>query len=328
MSWIFLSVISALLLGFYDAAKKWSVRGNAVPVVLLLNVAIGALLYSPIVLLSQIAADRIPWQMFVVRPLSWDDHGLIVAKSILVGASWTFAFSALKHLPLSIAAPIRATSPFWTISVAILFFQERPTPLQWIGMGIILIGFWRFTLVGRLEGIRFTRDRSVYLMISATLLGACSSLYDKWLLQYADFHPVTMQAWFTIYLVPVMVPLAVWWYQNDRPAARQQTTRAAEASAGEDRRHVGNDSVQAFHWRWSIVLVSPLLITADLFYFIALSDDSAMISIVSVLRRCSVVIALAFGARALSEANFRAKLICVLIILAGVVLLTWQNNAP
>ena len=313
MSWIVLSIVSAVLLGCYDAAKKWSVRDNAVPVVLLVSVSFGALLYSPLVIWSTFSPSSIPWESFVVERLPWERHGLILAKSVLVGASWTLAFTALKHLPLSIAAPIRATSPFWTITIAILFFGERPTPVQWCGIAVVLVGFWLFTLVGRREGIRFTRDRWVALMMLATLLGACSSIYDKWLLQFAGFAPVTMQAWFTIYLVPVMVPLAVWWYRYDSPSSRRNGAHAP--------RSVG----QPFHWRWSLAAVSPLLIMADWFYFVALSDPEAMISVVSVVRRCSVVIALAFGARALSESNFRAKSACVALILVGVVLLTWHG---
>ena len=265
--------------------------------VLLCSVAIGASLYLPVVLWTR-AGGTVFGQ--VVKALTWSEHGLIFAKSLLVGSSWTLAFSALKHLPLSVAAPIRATSPLWTILIALFFFQERPTFVQWIGISIVLAGFWRFTLVGRSEGIRFGRNRSVALMVGATLLGACSSIYDKWLLQHAGLEPTTLQAWFTIYLVPVTVPLAVWWYRWGRQE-------------------------HPFRWRRSIALVSPLLIAADWFYFTALADPQAMVSIVSVIRRSSVIIALAFGVGALSEGNLRAKSICVGIILVGVMLLTWHG---
>ena len=339
MNWILLSIVSAMLLGVYDAAKKLSVRGNAVPVVLLCSVSIGAALFAPLIVWSTLAADSIPHPQLLVRPLAARQHGLVFAKSVLVGASWTFAFSALKHLPLSIGAPIRATSPFWTILIAIVAFGERPTPLQWAGMLVVLVGFWRFSLVGRSEGIRFTRDRSVLWMVIATLLGAVSSIYDKWLLQFAALEPATMQAWFTMYLVPVMVPLALWWYRQERSlgslggglrddATASELAVDTQPSPADEASSEGEGATQRgsrFHWRWSIVWVSPLLILADRFYFIALANPEAMVSVVSVVRRTSVVIALAFGARALSEANFRAKLICVGLILAGVVLLTCSS---
>ncbi len=297
MTWIFLSLISASLLGVYDAAKKLSVRENAVPVVLLISVSVGAAIWMPLIVWSHVSPDSLPSVALRVDALSWHRHGLIFAKSGLVGASWAFAFTAIKHLPLSIAAPIRATSPLWTILIATVALGERPTAVQWIGIGIVLTGFWRFSLVGNREGIRFTRNRWVTCMMIATLLGALSSIYDKWLLQNAEFGPATVQAWFSVYLVPVLLPLAIHWWRRER-------------------------SKSPFQWRRSILLISPLLLAADFAYFTALSDPEALVSIISTLRRSSVVIALAFGAKALSEQNFRAKSICVGMILAGVFLLT------
>ncbi|QDT62092.1 EamA-like transporter family protein [Stieleria bergensis] len=333
MSWVLLSLLSALLLGFYDAAKKVSVKQNVVPLVLLVSVSFGALLYTPLVIWSWLSIESIPWSSFRVQPMSSRWHGLVIAKSMLVGASWTFAFFALKRLPLSIAAPIRASSPFWTIAIATLLMGERPSGLQWTGMAIVMFGFWRFTLVGREEGIHFHRDFGVGLMIVATLLGALSSIYDKWLLQIEQIPPVALQSWFSIYLVPVMVPAALWWYRSWRVAGRAieqvagktPTDKALgpEPSASDGASSVPSDSPSkfspsGFQWRWSILLISPLLITADWFYFVALANPTAMVSVVSVLRRCSVVIALAFGARALSEANYWAKARCVGIFLLGV----------
>ena len=135
MDWITLSIVSAALLGVYDAAKKLSVHHNAVPIVLLCCVSIGAVVYLPAIIWSHLDYSSVPLDAFRIESLSWERHLLVFAKSVLVGASWTLAFHALKELPLSIAAPIRATSPFWTIVIATLFFAERPTAMQWIGIG-------------------------------------------------------------------------------------------------------------------------------------------------------------------------------------------------
>ena len=50
--WIFLAVLSALLLGVYDIFKKLSVNGNNVLTVLLYNTFFGALIMSPIVVMG------------------------------------------------------------------------------------------------------------------------------------------------------------------------------------------------------------------------------------------------------------------------------------
>ena len=299
MSWILLTIASASLLGVYDITKKVSVKHNAVPVVLLASVCFGAILWLPMLILSHTdARDTLP-SMLRVTPLSTLEHALLFAKSVLVGMSWTFAFFAMKHLPLSIAAPIRSTSPLWTILIATLFLRERPTLWQWTGMLIILLSFWRFSMLGAREGIHFSRDRFVLCMVLATLLGSLSSIYDKVLLQNMAIEPATVQAWFTIYLVPVMLPLAVRWYKLDRERV-------------------------SFEFRKSILLISPLLLAADFLYFTALADPDALVSIVSTLRRCSVLIPFAFGIRALGESNFRSKAICIATMLVGVGLLTWS----
>ncbi len=304
MTWIGLSAISAVLLGFYDVTKKIAVRKNAVPIVLLISVSFGAAIWMPFICWSLFSPTSVPHPILKVDSLSFREHGLLLAKSILVGASWTFAFFALKRLPLSIAAPIRSTSPFWTIAMASLFLQERPTGVQWIGIIIVLLAFWAFSAVSLREGVSFKSDRGVAMMVVATILGALSSIYDKYLLQTVLIAPSTVQAWFSVYLVPVMIPMAViWWRSGRKNKDRELSVHAL------------------FEWRWAILGISPLLLAADIVYFTALADPDALVSVISVVRRCSVVIAFLFGIRALGEANFWPKAACVVTILCGVALL-------
>ncbi|GAA5507446.1 DMT family transporter [Novipirellula caenicola] len=304
MTWIGLSAISAVLLGFYDVTKKIAVRKNAVPIVLLISVSVGAAIWMPFICWSTFSPTSVPHPILKVDSLSFAEHGLLLAKSILVGASWTFAFFALKRLPLSIAAPIRSTSPFWTIAMASLVLGERPTGTQWIGIVIVLLAFWAFSAVSLREGVSFKTDRGVAMMVAATILGALSSIYDKYLLQTAMIAPSTVQAWFSVYLVPVMVPMAlIWWRSGRKNKDRELSVHAL------------------FEWRWAILGISPLLLAADIVYFTALADPDALVSVISVVRRCSVVIAFLFGIRALGEANFWPKAACVVTILCGVALL-------
>ncbi len=296
-AWIFLSLLSALFLGLYDIAKKDAVKGNAVPPVLLLNVLTAAAIWTvPIAgsWLGLFPADSEFSQITSIHPAQ---HLMLMLKSMMVGASWICAFFALKSLPISIATPIRATSPVWTILVAVSVMGERPGLFQWLGILIVLLAFFGLSRVGAQEGIHFHRNRAVALMIVATVLGSLCALYDKVLLQQTDLRPAAVQAWFSIYLVPVMLPLAIRWWRRDRSSA-------------------------PFHWRWSIPLIAIFLLVADFSYFTALSDPNSLISVVSPLRRGSVVIAFLFGVLNLKEENWRAKAPCVAAILTGVILLS------
>lgn len=297
--WITLSLCSAIFLGLYDIAKKSAVRDNAVPPVLLLNVLTAALLWSLPILMSYVAAGRgFGVSIDSLSDISARQHILLFAKSVLVGASWTLALFALKHLPISIATPIRSTSPLWVLACAVLVLGERPSGSQWLGIAIVLLAFLSFSRVGLREGIRFHRDRWIAMMLGATLLGSASSIYDKFLLQTMQMSPAVVQAWFSIYLVPVMCPLAGYWYWFQRRA-------------------------NPFQWRWSIPMIAVLLLIADYLYFFAITEPGALISVISTLRRSSVIVAFLFGVLQLKEQNWRAKAPCIVAILIGVILIGW-----
>lgn len=300
MHWISLSLLSAAVLGFHGFAKKAAVDNNAVPPVLLLNVTTAALLYLPLIILSWLRPSWLSGSSFLVEVIPVQHHAFIFCKSAVIGASWILAFYALKHLPISIAAPIRATSPFWTVLVASSVFAERPAPLQWLGILIILAAFFAFSRVGSKEGIHFRRNRWVGMMIGATLLASMSALCDKFLLQSMKFTPATVQAWFSVYLVVAILPLAIYWFAKDRQA-------------------------KPFEFRWAIPAIAISLLIADFLYFQAVSDPHAMISVISPVRRTSVVIPFLYGVLRLSEKNWRPKAICIGVMLIGVFLICWES---
>jgi drug/metabolite transporter (DMT)-like permease len=76
-----------------------------------------------------------------------------------------------------------------------------------------------------------------------------------------------------------------------------------------------------FHWDWSIIGVSIFLSTADFVYFYSLSFPAAMISIVSMIRRGSVIVSFIIGALAFHEKNLKAKAVDLALVLLGMIFL-------
>jgi transporter family protein len=296
VSWLVLTIASAFLLGFYDYFKKLALRDNAVMPVLFGSIAAGALVWLPFVVWSAVGPGSLPLPMLDVARIRPGDHLLLLFKSVLVGASWLCGYIGIKSLPLSIATPIRATGPLWTILFAVLIFHESPSVRQWLGVATILGAFSAFTWVGRREGIRFHRDRGVFFMVGATLLGAASSLYDKFLLQSAAIPPGAVQAWFSIYLAVLLIPVMVIWQRSKN-------------------RH-------PFHWHWAIPAIGLTLLAADLLYFTAISRPEALISLISPVRRTSVVVSFLLGIFLFGEQQIYAKGACILGIVLGVVMLS------
>ncbi|MEM1083588.1 MAG: EamA family transporter [Verrucomicrobiota bacterium] len=295
MSWLLFSMASALLLGLYDFLKKSALRRNDVTPVLFGSVAASALVWTPFALWSALAPHSLPASFLNVTDIGAREHLMLFAKTTLVGSSWLCGYHGLKTLPLSVAAPIRATGPLWTIALAILLFHESPTPRQWLGLGLILVSFFAFSVIGRKEGIHFHRDKGVFLMIGATLLGAVSALYDKFLLQTVAIPPTTVQAWFTIYLAALLMPAVL--------------------------RFRRNPNRRPFRWHWAIPLIGLTLLAADILYFIAISQPDALISLISPVRRSSVIVSFLLAIFLFREKGLGAKGACVVGIVAGLFLL-------
>lgn len=298
MFWAVLSLLSALVLGVYDVLKKWSLRENAVIPVLLGGTLAGALTFLPWVLASQYAPERLGvWSIPNPDALG---HALLLLKAVIVGSSWLLAYLALKHLPMTIAGPIRSSGPLWTILGALLLFDEVLNAWQWLGLGTTLLFYWLFSLAGKKEGISFGSNRWVLIMVVSTWIGAISGLYDKWLV--ARYSPLTVQAWYALYLVPVigLVFFGAWW-----PRRRRLTP---------------------FRWRWSIPLIGLSLALADFLYFQALGTEGALIALVSTLRRANVAVSFLIGAWLFREANLRRKGLLLLGLLLGIGLLVTHSH--
>lgn len=301
MIWFLLALISALMLGGYDVCKKQSLRDNAVVPVLLINTAICSLLFLPLLLLS--AFEVLPaGSHWYVPSASWDEHRYLVFKAALVLSSWLCGYFAIKHLPLTLVGPINATRPVMTLLGALLIFGERFNLWQWVGILLAILAFFLLSRSGKKEGIVFSRNRWIYLLLLAAVLGACSGLYDKYLLAPVTAGGLGMkasfvQAWFNIYqsLFMLLIFGVLWW---------------------------PNRSVNTpFRWRWTIVGISLLITAADLFYYFALSHPDALIAIVSMTRRSSVLVSFAFGVFLLRERNVRSKALDLLLVFLSMVCL-------
>jgi len=295
MHWAWLSLTSALFLGCYDICQKHALRGNPVVPVLFGSTATCASVWASLLLLQRSWPGVLPSGL-LVPALSWVGHAQLLLKSAIVAASWLCSYLAVKHLPISLAAPIRATGPLWTLAFALLLLGERPSWLQLLGIATTLTSFLGLSVVGRLEGVHFHRNRWVGYLLLGTLFGAASGLYDKLLLSRLKLGPATVQAWFSIYLVTLFAPLALVWWRKQAPDAAK------------------------FELRFTVPLLALCLMVADFAYFTALRDPHGLISLVSSIRRGSTLIAFAAGLLLFKEANGVKKLPPVVGIVLGIVL--------
>lgn len=292
--WLALAFISATFLGFYDTSKKASLKDNAVLPVLFLNTVFSTLIFSPF-LLDYIGGFGWFTGTFLDTASgaesSLQAHLLVVLKAFIVLSSWICGYFGLKHLPLTIVGPINATRPVIVLVGAMLIFGERLNAYQWIGVLISLSSIFLMSRAGKKENIDFRSNRWIWCVATATLMGAVSGLYDKHIMK--SLSPMFVQSWFNLYQMIIMaVVCALMWYPR-----RHQTT--------------------PFHWSRAIPLISIFICLADFAYFTSLNDPDSMISVVSLVRRSSVIISFICGVIIFKERNIKAKVLDLALLLAG-----------
>ncbi len=283
-------------MGAYEVARKGALIENA-PLPVLLCASLGGWCALALAL---VAGGSSPWAAshdFRLHPLSLAEHLAVLVKAAIVSSSWVCAYVAVKHLPITIAGPLRAVSPALTVLGALLIFQESPSLLQWLGISVMFVGYLMLSRAGQKEGISFSRNCWVGLLILGTAIGAMSGLYDKFLLQKQSFPPTTLQFWFATYAVLLQALLvAVLWYPS-----RKKTT--------------------PFRFCWAAPLAGALLVVADQFYFRALAFPEALVSVVALVRRSSALVSFGLGSLIYRDRFVGSKAKALVIVLLGLLIL-------
>ena len=276
--WLWLSLCSACLLGLYDLAKKQALKENSVLWVLFGATALSACLLLP-----------------YITPGPFQDHLKLFLKAFLVSASWISGLAALNHIPITTASTIKATRPVLVVLFSIILFGERLNLAQWGGVVLVILAMYLLGRSGKKEGIDFSSNKGVLLMVVSVLTGAASALYDKQILK--TLEPLFVQSWSNIYISAVLALCIL---------VKNLCTKGPK---------------EKFKWDWTIILIAVLITVSDCMYFYAMKDEGALLSIISLIRRCSVLITFCLGAVMFKEHNIRSKAVSLVILLVGMAIL-------
>ena len=292
--WVGLGIVSAIFLGMYDISRKHALRENAVLPVIFLGAFSGAVVVLPFLALSRFSPETMINHAFYIPPLTLGGHLNLFAKAAIITIAWLMNFFALRNLPISIVSPISAFGPVWTILGEILLFSEYPSKIQFVGIFVMVASYIWLSRVGSREGIIFYKNKWILYSILATILGAISAMYDKLMIQRWEYSPLALQAWFMIYLVPLLgiVLMIFWWPKRSR--------------------------YTPFSWRWSIIFIGTMLLVADFLYFRALTYTGALVGMLITLRCSYIVISLAIGGTIFNETQLSRKAFALCGILMGV----------
>ena len=296
--WTVLAFISALCLGCYDICKKIALRRNAVVDVLTISVCVSACILCIPLLLSRVAPETMADTPFFVPSLDLQAHLYTLLKSVIVLSSWIFAYISLKHLPISVVSPVQATRPMWTLLGALFLFHEYLNSWQWAGVLIAIGTVFVFSFRNKNQIKNNKVDAVYYVCLAlAVLIGACSGLYDKYLMRRYDHNAV--QVYYTFYQALMMI--VVWLVMHRKELSRRL--------------------LPFIYWTPAVFLISVFLVVSDNVYMLALRDPDSLIAVVSTIRRGGTVLGFAYGLIWLKEKDPLHKILCMIGICAGLLCL-------
>jgi transporter family protein len=324
-----MAVMSAVLLGLYDVAKKKALQKNGVLAVLLVATALSTLFLSP---------------FFKLGP--GEDYIRLAFKAVLVTLSWISGMIGLKMLPLTTVSTIKGSRPVFVVLLSVLIYSEKLNWMQWSGIALALIALWMLGRSSRSDGTVKARRTGFIFMGVSVATGVASAVYDKHIISGMD--PLFVQCWTNLFITVLLaVCVGVQLLARERSSSRNfryasslpltQASAGPSHSCGHGRPQfrendlspanscedelAAKEKTPRFQWDWTLLVVAVLITAADMLYFFALKQPGALLSVISVVRRGSILVTFVCGAILFKEGNLKAKGLNMLVMVAGIVLL-------
>ena len=290
--WTWMAIASALLLGVYDVAKKQTLKKNGPFMALFAATLISTVFLAPFFKAGTTA-----------------EHLKLVVKAILVALAWISGMIGIKYLPLTTVSTIKGTRPVLVILFSMILFGERLNIPQWIGIALIFAAMLLLAHTTRNTATPVQKSRGVVCMVISVLAGTISSLYDKHIIKGAD--AIFVLCWSNLYVTIILglIVLALYLAHKRQGGAGQLADDIAKNIY--------------FKWDWMLPVVALLITTSDFLYFYSLKQPGALLSVISMLRRCSIVVTFVLGAILFKEKGLRTKTVEMLLIVAGMALLVF-----
>lgn len=288
MTWIIYAVTAAALVAASALFEKKSLlREHA-----LQFSAVLAIMNMVIALPFLIVADYSSLNIQVIT--------LMFFASILGSLAFLFMAKSVKHLDISISAPLLALSPALTALIGFILLGETLSALQIMGMGFIVLGSYVITfekqdtfMVGILKFFKFKYYRFILFSI---ILYAFASISDKFLLVTYDLEPMTYVAIMQIFIAFHLFVLISVFYKGYEDI-KEGFKRA----------------------KWLILIISVCTVG----YRLAQSEafKQAQTGLVIAIKRMSALIIVGLSGKLFHEQHLIKKIIASIIMLIGVVLI-------
>lgn len=292
--WIFLVFVYGIIKGLREICKKKSLEKNSVTEVLLFYTFLSLLICTP----------QIPNAVgLTVNQYLW-----IALKSFVIFIAWIAGFKAIKKLPISLCGVLDLSRVLFASLLGVVVLGEKITFFKGIGLlfvsvGLLFLKFNPFLKKDRMSSsesnsIAITEEQKkssntffICLAFLSCILNAVSGLLDKILMK--EMNSSQLQFWYTFFLVVYYSIYAL------------------------VRRVKINKGIWKNIWVWFLAVG---IIVMDKALFIANGYTESQVTIMTMIKQSSVIIAILSGKFIFREKNILQKMICAAIIIIGILI--------
>lgn len=215
---------------------------------------------------------------------------LTAVKSFLIFAAWILSFRAVEKLPVSLYGVMDLSRVIFATLLSVTILGEAFTPMGAVGFGLVLLGLLLVNL--RRGGVSESAPAKYIIMtVISCFLNSVSEILDKILMQ--DMTSGQLQFWYMLFMTLMY-------------AAYLIATRTK----------VSVKTLKSNYW---ILLLSILFILGDRALFAANGNPNSKVIVMTLLKQAAVMITIIGGRIFYKEKNTLYRLICALVIVAGIV---------
>ena len=217
----------------------------------------------------------------------------ILVKSGSIFFAWILSFTVLKKLPISTYGVTDMSRVIFSTLMGVFFLHETLTVKGVISLILVVSGLYianRKTAAGK-EGYQI---RQIWLLFLSCFLNGVSGTLDKYIMSSGSVTSSALQFWFMLtlsmmYLIYILI--------------KKEKLELKKALSNP----------------WIYVL-SLSLVLGDKMLFIANSDPASKVTVMTLLKQSSAIVTIVLGKVLYHEKHIARKLLCALIILAGIAL--------
>ena len=278
-----LVLVYGLIKGIREICKKKALEKNSVIEVLLVYTFISFFFFFP--------------QNPEAKGLPINQYFWVAVKAFIIFVAWIAGFKAVKNLPISLCGVLDLSRVLFASLLGVLVLGEQITIYKAVGLLFVSIGllFLKFNPFVKKEILPASDSKSstfcVFLALLSCILNAVSGLMDKILMK--EINSSQLQFWYVLFMVIFYALYTL------------------------VRRVKINKSILKNIWVWFLAIG---LIAMDKCLFIANGYPESQITVMTLIKQVSVIVAIIGGKFVFKEKNILHKIICAVIIILGIII--------